>query len=73
MPLSLAFSTPLKSMSLPQISLIFTDSYCYKLVLIRALRGSFSPLSAAGVLIAAQVVSIVVLKKSSFVLAGATN
>jgi hypothetical protein len=74
MPLSFAFSTPLKkSWSLPQISLIFTDSYCYKLVFIRAIRGSFSPLSAAGVLIAAQVVSIVVLKKSSFVLAGATN
>jgi hypothetical protein len=35
--------------------------------------GVISPSSAAGVLIAAQVVSIVVLKKSSFVLAGATN
>ena len=41
MPLSLAFFTPLKSMSLPQISLIFTDSSFYKLVLIRALRGSY--------------------------------
>jgi hypothetical protein len=38
-------------------------------VFIRAIRVSFSPSSAAGVLIAAQVVSIVVLKKSSFVLA----
>ena len=41
MPLSLAFSTPLKSRSLPLISLIFTDSYCYKLVFIRAIRVSY--------------------------------
>ena len=33
MPLSLAFSTPLKSRSLPQISLIFMDYYGFDLLL----------------------------------------